>query len=285
MRGERGIARPRPRALDGLPRTRTRALDGLPRPRTRALDGLPRTRTRALDDRGFTLLEVMIALAILAFLMAAISSAQGSSLLHGARVYNLTTATQLVDGVVMDLEEEYRLDGFPDNSLEGRGCDLPRGFDRFDCEYDLLGLDITTDDFSGQGEAATQMVQSSGLMQMLTGMAGGGADPNMMEDMVGGDPDDPTASRPADLGALQLLAIPEVQALCAINVQQMLPKLQFLPSMIPEIIKKAGAATRKLRIRITWDEAGRAEKTIELETFIVAVPEAEQAEQETRSGR
>ena len=37
-----------------------------------------------------------------------------------------------------------------------------------------------------------------------------------------------------------------------------------------------GQATRKLVVRISWDERGKARKTLEMETFITAVPEAEE---------
>ena len=241
--------------------------------RTRGERGT-RSERGTRGHRGFTLLEVMIALAILAFLMAAISTAQGSSLLHGARVYNLSTATQLIDAVVMDIEEEYRLDGFPENSLENRDCDLPRGFDRFECEYDLVALDVSAENVSS-------LVGNSPLMAGLCsgGANGGGpaADPMSALQAVGVDS--------AALGALQVLMNPQFVDLCKINLQQMCMNIPMMASFIPTIIQQAALSTRKLRIRIAWDERGNARKTIEIETFIVAVPEAEEDEQETRSGR
>ena len=123
--------------------------------------------------RGFTLLEVMVAMAIMAFLMAAITSTQGSSLLYGSRVFNLTTATQLADSVILDLEEEYRLDGFPDNTREGEDCKLPRGFDRFDCEYDLFALDINSDNIVSASEEAGSVMESPLVSTLCSGGASG----------------------------------------------------------------------------------------------------------------
>ncbi len=55
----------------------------------------------------------------------------------------------------------------------------------------------------------------------------------------------------------------------------MCQNIPMLASFIPEIIKQAAMSTRKLKVRITWDEAGRAQKVLEVETYITAVPEAE----------
>jgi prepilin-type N-terminal cleavage/methylation domain-containing protein len=224
-----------------------------------------------MGRRGFTLLEVMIAMAILAFLMAAISSTQGSSLLQGARVYNLTTATQLLDSIVLDLEEEYRLEGFPENSLEDRKCDVPREFRAFTCHYDLLALDVGADNISALGQQATETVGGSPLIQTL---CGGGAN-------GGGTPDNPSAALAGmggsgELGALAALLDPQFATLCGLNLAKMCQNMPLMASFLPTIIEQAARSTRKLRVRISWDERGNAEKVLEIETFIVAVPAAEE---------
>ena len=219
--------------------------------------------------RGFTLLEVMVAMAIMAFLMAAITSSQGSSLLYGARVFNLTTATQLADSVILDLEEEYRLEGFPDNTREEQDCKLPRGFDRFDCEYDLFALDVNSDNIISASEEAGSVMDSP-LVSTLCG--GGGSD------MVG-DPLSALTQNPGmqgAQGALAALLNPDYAQLCGMNIQKMCANIPMLEGFIPEIIKQAAETTRKLVIRITWDERGNARKALELETFIIATPQAEE---------
>ncbi|MEE2779544.1 MAG: type II secretion system protein [Myxococcota bacterium] len=227
---------------------------------------------RHRDRRGFTLLEVMVALAILGFLMAAISSTQGSSLLQGARVFNLSTATQLMDSVILDLEEEYRLDGFPENSLEGRDCDLPKGFERFECEYDLLAMNVDADNINSMGEMATNNVTASPLMSALCSGGPGGAglveDPAMAMANLAGET--------AAMGALQALMDPQFAQLCGLNLSKMCMNIPLLASFIPTIIEQAARSTRKLVVRIHWDERGKAEKTLEIETFITSVPEAEE---------
>ena len=104
------------------------------------------------NTRGFTLLETMISLALLAIVLGAVVEVQGTTMAHSSRVYNVTTATQLLEGAVLDIEEEYRIDGFPSGQPEllEEDCELPDGFDRFRCEYDILGLDL-------EGDLAQQM--------------------------------------------------------------------------------------------------------------------------------
>lgn len=230
---------------------------------------------RREKTRGFTLLEVMVAMAILAFLMAAISSTQGSSLLQGARVYNLSTATQLLDTVILDIEEEYRLEGFPENSLEDRDCDLPDGFDKFTCSYDLVSLTMEAENINMMGSEATENVTQSPIMSALCGGAMGEGTPSQ----------DPLAALSqsgmdtAALGALAALLDPEFAQLCGINLGKMCMNIPLIASFIPTIIEQAAQSTRKLQVRISWDEIGQANKTLEIETYITAVPEAEEENQ------
>lgn len=223
------------------------------------------------NGRGFTLLEVMVALAIMAMLMAAITTTQGSSLLYGARVFNLSMATQLADSVILDVEEEYRLDGFPDNSKENEDCDLPKGFDRFDCEYDLFALDVGSDNVVSASEGAGSVMESPLVQQICSGGAGGSdLDPTaLVSGALGG----------AGQGALTALLNPEYAALCGMNVQKMCQNIPMLEAFIPTIIEQAAQTTRKLVIRISWSERGNSRKALELETFITAIPDAEEANQ------
>ena len=106
----------------------------------------------------------MVALAIAALALAAISSSHSSSVIHSVKVYRMTTAAMLLKGVVLDIEEEYQVEGFPTNDLEGRDCDIPKPFDRdFECEYDLVGMEFGEGELSALAEGA------------VGGLLGGGA--------------------------------------------------------------------------------------------------------------
>lgn len=227
-------------------------------------------RTRA----GFTLLEVMVAMGILAMLMGAITSTQGTSIRAAARVRNLTTATQLLPGIILDIEEEYRLDGFPTNTIEDRDCDLPRGFEGFECEYDLIAMDVGAENIGMMGQEANDKIAQSPLMSVV---CGGGPQ--------GGIAQDPSAAlanagvQAAALGALQSLLDPAFGNVCGLRLEKLCQNVPMFAGFIPELIKAAAASTRKLVVRLSWEERGNAQKTLEVETFLVSVPAAEEENQ------
>lgn len=223
--------------------------------------------------RGFTLLETMIALIILAFVMGAVVEVQSTTITHSARVYNVTTATQLLQGVVLDVEEIYRLEGFSQSQPEqlGETCELPDGFDRFSCEYDVLGLDMEGPLADEMGSEMSTKVLDSPLMETLFGGGSDGTgtafDPAAAVGSIAGNSE--------SIGALQSLLNPEMQALCGVNLARMKQNIEMIAGFIPEIIKNAAASTRKLRIRITWHEPGVGETVLEAETFLTSTAKGE----------
>ena len=222
--------------------------------------------------RGFTLLETMLALAILAILMTAVTETNMAAMVHGARVYNMTTASQLISGVVLDIEEEYRTDGFPDNSREDQTCDLPSGFDRFECRYDILGLEIAEGGAGDMGAEANDSVSGSPLMSALCSGGPSGTGPV-------GDPAGALASADVDttsVGALMSLLDPNFMMLCGVNLARMCQNIRMISSFIPTIIEQAAKSTRKLRVRLSWREVGRSDKVLMVETFLTSTAKGEE---------
>ena len=260
---------------------------------------------------GFSLLEVMIAIGILALCFTAIGGADSVAILHGSRYHGLTTASLLVRGVVMDIEAEYQEDGFPENSLTGRRCDVPREFrDQFECEYDLLALDIDPAELQGLVE--------QGVAGFLTGGGAGGGGGGG-DDKGGGDEGGKEAGKKGaakdggggaragdsglDLSQLaanpgmeslsglstagfdptQMLVLaplfgPEGQAIldvCNINIDTMLQRFMGMSAFFPMIVEEAAKVTRKLTVRLTWQYGPKSERKLEITTFIVGVPEEE----------
>lgn len=272
---------------------------------------------------GFSLLEVIIAIGILALCFAAIGGADSVAILHGSRYHGLTTASLLMRGVVMDIEAEYQEDGFPTNSLTNRDCDVPKAFDdQFECEYDLIALEIDPAELSGLVE--------QGVASFLGGGAGGGGggdegdgddgdgdeekprtarDDKRAGDEAADDEDEDEggaaggAGNALDLSALsgnagmgglaglsttgfdptQLMALaplfgPEGQAImdvCEINVDAMLQRFMGMSAFFPMIVEEAAKVTRKLTVRLTWNYGPKAERKLEITTFIIGLPEEE----------
>ena len=71
--------------------------------------------------RGFTLLEVMISLAILAVAMVAISDLNGGAVQMHYYARRSTQATLLLRSKMLDIEEQLHKDGFSDFDDEKHG--------------------------------------------------------------------------------------------------------------------------------------------------------------------
>ena len=94
------------------------------------------------DSHGFSMLEVMVALAILAASLSAIAGAHNAAGLASIRTHKMLVAAQLVRGIVLDVEEEYQIEGFPENDRDNEDCEVPEPWDQdFECKYSLEQLD------------------------------------------------------------------------------------------------------------------------------------------------
>jgi general secretion pathway protein I len=83
---------------------------------------------RSLPPRGFTLLEVMVSIGILGVALLAIGDLNGGAVRMHAYAKQLTLATQLARGKVLDLKEQLRKDGLSDFSKEYHGDFSEEGF-------------------------------------------------------------------------------------------------------------------------------------------------------------
>jgi general secretion pathway protein I len=83
------------------------------------------------DDRGFSLLEILIAVGILATAMVTLMGAQGSAFLSSARSESLTTAVMLARArmaeVEIEIEKDMEKNKFPDESETNGEFEEPFG--------------------------------------------------------------------------------------------------------------------------------------------------------------
>ncbi len=257
----------------------------------------PRGRASHGARAGFTLLEILIAMAILAFALAVISSSASSSAIYGRRVYSSTTAALLLRGVLLDIEETYRKDGFPTNDLEGRDCELPKAYARhFECSYDLIGLNLdegTIADLTGSAQEvlanAQEQLQSSGALDKLQASRGAAEGKAALEDLG-------TAAANAKDTGLDLTGMAKsgdmmslittilmsgeqgtnLLNLCEIDISVLQMSMGLMiAELLPRILKRATDRTRKVRVRLSWVDAEGEDTTLEVETFTTAVSEEE----------
>jgi len=256
--------------------------------------------------RGFTLLEIMVAMAILAFALAVISSSASSSAIFGKRVYRSTAASLLLRGVLLQIEEQYRKDGFPSNDVSGRECELPKAYEKqFQCEYDLIGLQLDDSIISDMTAVSQEMLagaqeelQNSGALDKLErarANAGKKKGEEVLKDL--GDAAEGASKTGLDLGNLAkggdmmsligtILMSGEqglnLLSLCDINISVLQMSMGLMVAeLLPRILKRASDRTRKVRIRLSWDDDEDDGHALEIETFITAVSEEEARALET----
>ena len=99
--------------------------------------GVRRSEARAAV-RGFTLLEVMMAMALLALAMAALSDLTGNALRNYAYSRDLTNATMLARAKLVELEEKYEDQGFKDADETADGSFEDQGFPNYKWKLEVV---------------------------------------------------------------------------------------------------------------------------------------------------
>jgi general secretion pathway protein I len=198
--------------------------------------------------RGFTLLEVMVALALLAGAFMALAELGGSALRNHAYARDLSAATLLARGKLAELEERYEDSGFKDfdESDEGDFADAGRADVRWKVELVKPDADLSADR----------------LAALFTGGGEGGGDPQeLLASLFGGAPSGekgkggaasggPTASSPAAAMTGQLL--------------------QGQLTAFGEQLKKS---LRELRLTVSWND-GKPRSFTVTEHLVVLSPRA-----------
>jgi prepilin-type N-terminal cleavage/methylation domain-containing protein len=250
----------------------------------------------AKRNAGFTLLEVLVAMALLAFALTIIAGATSSSAAHSTRVYRSTVAALLLRGAILDIEEQYRKDGFPTNDLNDRDCELPKAYAKqFKCRYDLLGLNLDESaigDMTQQAQTmlakAQETMAQSGALDKLSNRDAGGSK-NKMTDLGAAADKANTAgldlngiAKGTDLmGLLQVILLSGEQGmnlldLCDINIAVLQMSMGLVVSnLLPMVLKRASDRTRKVVVHLTWRDEEGENRTLEMETFTTAVSQEE----------
>lgn len=248
-------------------------------------------------EKGFTLLEVLIAMAVLAFALTIITAGTSSSALYSKRIYRSTVAALLLRGTMLDVEEKYRKDGFPTNDVTGKDCELPKAYARqFKCKYDLIGLnlddaaigDMTTQAQKVLADAQDGLAKTGALDKLSAGGAAG--DPaKKMQDLAGAAKG--AAEAGLDLGALSkggdmmsLLGVILMSGdqglnllnLCDINISVLQMSMGIMVAeLLPRILKRASDRTRKVVLHLTWKDEEGEKRALDIETFTTAVSQEE----------
>jgi general secretion pathway protein I len=119
---------------------------------------------------GFTLLEVMIAVAIMAIGLVVLLQIQARSILMAQQAHSMTVATQLARAKLYDCETDLLKKGFSVGDYNEEGKFDEEGFDDFFWECHAYQPDLPTPD-------ATQIAEGSMNMGEMMGGPPGGENP------------------------------------------------------------------------------------------------------------
>jgi general secretion pathway protein I len=211
------------------------------------VEGGPRLR------RGFTLLEVMVALAVLALALTAVSDVVGGALRNHVRARQLEVATMLARGRLAEVEAKFEEEGFRDFDQNDDGTFEDEGHPEVTWKMEAikpqieLGPDAVLKALTGidGGVAGLLALDSKGLGKgggTGTGGAAGGA----------GGPTSSLAGSPMAAAAVGMIQ----QQLTALGEQL-----------------KAGL--REVRLTVGWKD-GKATESFTLVTHLVVLTSGEQ---------
>jgi general secretion pathway protein I len=199
---------------------------------------------------GFTLLEVMISLGILAVALMAIGDLNGGAVRMHAYSKRLTVAVQLARGKLLDVQELLRKDGLSDFSKEYHGTFEDEGWPEFKWRAQVIKPDFDVDPMT----AIDRLGGSLGLDSMPGGVSGalgnlGGAIPGMPAGGGGG----------AAGGALSALG----------------PMAGLVDAQVKQFSETIKNSVRELKLTVSW-KAGSTEESFDVVEHIVVMPDAKQ---------
>ncbi len=190
--------------------------------------------------RGFTLLEVVVALAILAMGLMAVADVVGGALRNHVRAHQLDVATLLARGKLVELEDHYDEEGFKDFDEDEEGSFEDQGHPEI--RWALL---VKRPDLGGSNDTAcTRLLGENGLAALRPGAALSGA-----AAAAGGGSQ---ASGPQSVNPLAGAIDALVKAQC---------------SAFAETMKKG---LRELKLTVSWTEGKHAE-SFEISTHLVVI--------------
>jgi general secretion pathway protein I len=194
--------------------------------------------------RGFTLLEVMISLAILAVALVAISGLNGGAVQMHAYSRRATEATLLLRAKMLDVEDDLQKNGFSDFSDEKHGDFSEDGSPDYAWSAEILKPDVQLD--------------PAQLLMMLSGGPGGsgiaGAAGSLAQSLGGGQSGAPAGQQS---GAGSLLGG---------------PMGGMLSGQMTTFIETLKKSVREVRLSVSWQD-GKERKQVDASQIIVILPE------------
>jgi general secretion pathway protein I len=197
----------------------------------------PRPRLSRPGLGAFTLLEVMVAVAILAIALTAIFSSQAGAIRVATRARFTTTATLLARCKMAEIEEQMLREGLPAVSARGQdGCCEEGEVEGFECEWEISRVVLPDQAALGDDE------EQGGIGGLLGGRGSEGGEPPSVDSVMSG-------SMMAGGGDM---------------ISEMAMQLAF-PVLKPHIEEQVRRAT----VTVSWRE-GQSRRSFDVVQYLVA---------------
>jgi general secretion pathway protein I len=214
--------------------------------------------------RGFTLLEVMVAVAILGLGLTAIFAAQAGSFASVGHARNVSEATGLVRCKMSELETDLETNGFQlTDVIEQGGCCEGDDNARMTCSWRVERPEFPEANFGELDLDADLNLGSKGGPSFIPGLGGASA-PGGMGFLGAGARDMPKSG---DIG--------DVADTFAGGADSMLDGLSsmIMSVVYPDLKTLFEAGVRRVTVTITWHEGSR-DHSIEITQWVVNSKEA-----------
>ncbi len=234
-----------------------------------------RTGNSARAARGFTLLEVMISLAILAVGMVAIGDLNGGAVQMHAYARRASEASLLLRGKMLDIEELLTKDGFSDYDDEKHGDFDDEHQPDYTWSAEILKPDIKLDGsqlinmmsgsgLGGSGSSSSSSSSSSseggGGLGGLLGMLGGGGLAGLLgggSSVSGAAGSGVSSGSPGGASALASAG----------------PLAGIIQSQATGFIETIKKSVREVRLSVNWKD-GNVQQSISASQIIVILPDS-----------
>ena len=195
-----------------------------------------------MSKRGFTLLEVMVALSILAITLVAIAGINANSFESSNYARSITVATMLARSKMIDIEMEVQKDGFSDSEKEYDGDFSDEGYESMEWQATVRPIEVDVSKLlggllGGDAEEIAGDKLPDQMQSMLAGLNG-----SSVEEVAGGS---------QEVG----------------QVQQLLNNggMELVFKQVGETLSKS---IREITLEITWGRKGIDQESIRFVQYV-----------------
>jgi general secretion pathway protein I len=207
---------------------------------------------------GFTLLEVSVALAILALgLVSIIDINSGATRLHEESVH-LTLGTLLAKAKMIDLEQKLNEDGFSDFDQQIDGTFEDQSHPEIRWHAEILRPDVTK-----ATDQITQLITSA-MGGGTPGAAGSGSNP--LASLIGGSSLIPPGTTPPSGSS----ASPDGPTSAGLGGALGAATGGLIQMEVTQLVQQIQSALREVRLTVTWPDGAR-EDSLSIATHLVVL--------------